>query len=379
MNLSDLAADDNPALRRALTARIEAEGSISFADFMRTVLYDPQHGYYRVCDPTLDYESSSNVHPVFGAALGRQLADFWRLLDRPSRFDAFEAGAGSCRLAADILRYVERAEPDFYNALHYVVQDVSLVGPNAAAVVERAGLPPDKVEVAAELPSSPEIEGCILSNELLDALPFLRVRRRDGQLLEVRVGLEGNGFVDVEAPAPAAVEAYFEALGLAPGEGCDAEVNLEAPRWLERAAGALRHGYLLTLDYGYEAPALYAPWRRAGTLLTFYRHTSSNDPYARLGRQDITASVDLTTAQRTGEAAGLRTHGLVAQTEFLTALGISEALAQQPAAGEIEAYYALRRAVMTLTDAAGLGRIRVLIQGRDTPDTPPRGLSGDII
>jgi SAM-dependent MidA family methyltransferase len=124
----------------------------------------------------------------------------------------------------------------------------------------------------------------------------------------------------------------------------------------------LRRGYLLTLDYGYEAEQLYAPWRKRGTLLTFYRHTSGDDPYARIGRQDITASVDFTSVRRAGESAGLTTLGLVAQAQYLAGLGIGEVLAAGPSGSEMEAYYALRRAVIELTDTSGLGRIRVMIQ-----------------
>ena len=108
-------------------------------------------------------------------------------------------------------------------------------------------------------------------------------------------------------------------------------MNLEAPAWIARAANALTRGYVLTLDYGYEAPDLYASWRKRGTLLTFYRHTSSDDPYTHIGRQDITASVDFTTVRRAGEAAGLRTHGTTTQAELLANLGAGDLLAQPPA------------------------------------------------
>jgi SAM-dependent MidA family methyltransferase len=229
------------------------------------------------------------------------------------------------------------------------------------------------VRVAESLPPSGSIEGCVLSNELLDALPFERVRAREGRLLEVQAGLEGERLVDVEVPGRGEIEAYFNALGLLPAEGCDAEVGLAAVEWARRAAGTLQRGYLLTLDYGYEAAELFAPWRKRGSLLTFYRHTSGDDPYARIGRQDITASVDFTSVKRAGEEAGLETLGLTTQTDFLTALGIGETLARQPGPDEIEAYYALRRSVIELTDPSGLGRIRVLVQGRDVPDRMPLG------
>src|SRR6266550_3370195 len=252
MTLTEFAAEENAALKDIIAARIRTEGSISFAHFMRLALYHPVHGYYHACDPSRDYQSSPNVHPVFGAMLARQIAGFWRSLGRPSRFDVFEAGAGNGRLAADILRAVRGSEPDLYDATCYVLHDVTLDDEDASRL-EVAGLPLEKLRIATTLPEEPEIEGCILSNELLDALPYHRVRFRDGRLLELRVGVEGDRFVDVEAEPPPELRAYFDALGLLPGEGCDAEVCLEAATWIKTSAHALKRGYILTLDYGYEA------------------------------------------------------------------------------------------------------------------------------
>jgi SAM-dependent MidA family methyltransferase len=378
VNLSELDSTDNAALKAIILDRIRAAGPISFAEFYELAMYHPRHGYYFACDPTLDFQSSPNVHPVFGACIARQLAAFWRALDRPARFDAFEAGAGSGRLAADALRYLRASEPSFYDAIRYVVQDVSLGGADPWRRLEALDLPRDKVEVAASLPEAPQVEGCILSNELLDALPFHRLRRRDGSLYELLVGLQDGRLVDVEAEPRPDVVSHFEALGVSPGDGCDAEVCLAAPAWMTRAAHALRRGYVLTLDYGYEAPELYAAWRKRGTLLTFYRHTSGDDPYARIGRQDITASVDFTSVRRAGEAAGLQTLGMTTQTELLADLGIGEALAAPPEANQIEAYYALRKAVMELTDASGLGRIKALLMGKGVPPyvLPPFASTG---
>jgi SAM-dependent MidA family methyltransferase len=133
---------------------------------------------------------------------------------------------------------------------------------------------------------------------------------------------------------------------------------------MEEVGRALACGFVLTFDYGYPAEELYAPWRRDGTLLCFYRHNPSTDPYARLGRQDMTAHVDFTTLVETGRRQGLEPLGITTQTRFLAALGIgaglSRAAGDQPLA--LEEYYARRRAVLELIDTAGLGRIRVLIQ-----------------
>ncbi len=379
MTLFELdSGDANLALKDIIAERIRRDGPISFRDFMDLALYHPVHGYYVTCDPARDYQSSPNVHPIFAACIGRQLAQMWRLLGSPQRFDVLEAGAGSGRLAGDVARWLREQEPEVYAALRYRLQDVTYSHERIAEVTRQIGLPAEKVSLMRDLPDGPEVEGCILSNELIDALPVHRVRVEKGRLRELRVGVSAGRFVDVSVdPAPELV-CHFEGLGLLPGEGCEADVNLDAGPWIRRAALALRRGYLLTLDYGYRAPDLYAPWRRRGTLLTFYRHTSGEDAYARAGRQDITASVDFTTLMREGSEAGLRTLGLTTQAEFLGRLGIGEAVRRPPEPRQFEAFYALRRSVIELTDLSGLGRIKVLAQGRRVPDAPLLGFEGPV-
>ena len=359
-------ATENLALKEVIVARIQAEGPLPFRDFMEAALYHPLHGYYRSPRETMgregDYLTSPEVSPVFGVLVGRQLREMWQAMARPARFDVVEAGAGTGALCRDLLRWARRQDPAFRAAVGYTIAEVS--EPLAARQRLVAGEEGCDVRWAADLPEA--VRGCILSNELLDSFPVHRVTVVGGELREVFVGWDGEHFVEeARPPSTPALEAYFQRLGLLPGEGCLAEVNLEADAWLRRAAAALREGFLLTFDYGYVAEDLYAPWRRDGTLLCFYRHNPSADPYARLGRQDITSHVDFTTLRRSGEQAGLRTLGLVSQSELLTNLGVMEALAPPgEGGGDLEEYYARRRAVSELIDPAALGRIRVLVQSK---------------
>jgi SAM-dependent MidA family methyltransferase len=162
-----------------------------------------------------------------------------------------------------------------------------------------------------------------------------------------------------------ALEDYFRRLGLLPGEDCQAEVNLDALDWMKAAARALGRGFVMTFDYGYPADQLYAPWRRQGTFLCFYRHNASVDPYVRVGRQDMTSHVDFTSLIQAGEEAGLQTVGLTSQARFLDALGIGGALSGAAQAElSLEEYYARRRALTELLDPAGLGRIRCSSRAR---------------
>jgi len=298
----------------------------------------------------------------------------WQVMGERRRFDVVEAGAGTGRLCRDILRWARSHAPGFRGALAYTIVEVS----DAQAERQRETLAEEGCDVrwSADLPDT--IEGCLLSNELLDSFPVHRVSVSEGALLEVFVGWDGVRFMEeLRPPSAPELETYFNRLGLLPGEGCSAEVNLAALEWMRRAGLALRCGFLLTLDYGYEAPELYAPWRRDGTLLCFYRHNAAADPYARLGRQDITSHVDFTSLQRAGEESGLRTLGLVSQSEFLMGLGIAEAMSP-PVEGDadLEEYYARRQAVSELVDPAALGRIRVLVQAKGVRDPRLTGLRG---
>lgn len=373
-------ATENAALREAIVASILSQGAIPFRDFMEVALYDPQHGYYRSRREKMgregDYLTSPEVSPAFGVLVGRQLREMWQAMDRPHRFDIVEAGAGTGRLCRDILRWAGSHAPDFRTALAYTIVEVS----DAQIQRQRETLAEEGegVRWSAELPDG--IEGCLVSNELLDSFPVHRVAVRDGNLMEVFVGWDGARFVEeLRPPSRSEIPAYFRRLGLLPGEGCRAEVNLAAAQWMGRAGHALHRGFILTFDYGYEAQELYTPWRRDGTLLCFYRHNPSSDPYARLGRQDITSHLDFTTLRRAGEEAGLQTLGLVCQSEFLVNLGIAEALAP-PAEGavDLEEYHARRRALSELIDPAALGRIRVLVQAKDVGRPRLTGLEGDL-
>jgi SAM-dependent MidA family methyltransferase len=381
---------ENPLLVAEIRARLEREGRMTFRDFMEMALYHPRHGYYRSPREKMgragDYLTSPEVHPVFGHMVGRQLAEMWQVMGSPPRFDLLEMGAGNGLLARDILRWAQRLHPAFLEALTYRIAETS------PALVERQRHTLEALALAegkatweaGEAPVTGSVSGCLFSNELVDSFPVHRVAVEGGELLEVYVvWREGRFQEELGPPSTPELAAYFERLGLLPGEGCRAEVNLAALAWMRQVAAALARGFVLTFDYGHEARDLYAPWRRDGTLLCFYRHNPSPDPYARVGKQDMTAHVDFTSLVAAGQRHGLEPLGITTQSRFLAALGIGEALARLPggqaaAAGTelpLEEYYARRRAVSELLDPAGLGRIRVLVQAKGVGPCALRGLT----
>jgi SAM-dependent MidA family methyltransferase len=371
------AVGQDEALATRIQEEIARSGPITFARFMEMALYDPDGGYYRAeaARPGRegDFLTAPETHPIFGAALARGLVEAWERLDRPDPFTLREYGAGTGALAQAILERLEVEGSGLRDALRYDPVEIEPRRLEAVAErLERAGHA--RVLAPVGSPLTPVV-GTILANEVLDALPTHRVVARGGRLLEVLVGSSGGTFHDVEsAPTTPALAARLAAEGISLADGQRAEICLALEPWLAGVAAGLRRGLLLLIDYGHPAAALYDPVRRPnGTLLAYLRQRAHDDPYRHVGRQDLTAHVDLTAVERAAAAAGLTHLGTATQAEFLMGLGIEDLLRaiQADPATALEAYLAVRSGLMRLLDPAATGRFAVLGFGRGWPDGPP--------
>ncbi|MBI4295152.1 MAG: SAM-dependent methyltransferase [Chloroflexi bacterium] len=339
---------------------IRRQGPITFARFMELALFDPGEGYYTsVPEPVGgqgDYYTSPTAHPIFAALIGLQLEQMWHILGRPTPFYVVESGAGKGLLARDILAYLPRLSPDMMRSVCYVALD------RRAGVQNAPGL---QRLIAATVPLR-QVVGCFLCNELMDALPTHRVMQRGGQLMELYVGLEAGKFADVVAePSTPRLQQHMEAEGVSLAEGCISEVNLEATRWLEAAAHSLGRGFLTIIDYGYLARERLSPEWSRGSITTYYQHTMADDPYVRVGRQDITSHVDFTSLVMAGDRSGLSCLGLTSQRQFLHNLGLDQFVrALSGCALSYQHYLANRMAMQDLARPDGPGGFKVLIQSK---------------
>jgi SAM-dependent MidA family methyltransferase len=364
----------NPALIARLTDAIRRDGRITFARFMETALYDPEHGYYRsaVRRPGRggDFITSPELHPFFGFTLARQVADAWERLGCPDRLVVREHGAGIGGLAYDIIAALSQRWPEVRAALDYRLIEVNPHrGAQALAAMAEAGLG-DVVRLEDPAAMPPEA-GVVLANEVVDALPVHRLIVRDGAPREGWVTLDPQGaFVEVEgdlSPEVTAlgIPAYLASAGVdlaAMPDGARLEVSPAAADWIRAVAASLTRGFAFVIDYGYAAATLYRDHRLDGLVRGYAEHTVTDDPFIRVGEQDLTAHVDFTWLARAAEAAGMREIGLTTQGDFLERLGLGEWLVQlQTTPGvALEEYYGAQAAVFRLIDPAGLGRFRVL-------------------
>jgi len=364
---------DDRELRAIILDRIGARGRITFADYMRACLYEPALGYYtspgRKVGAEGDFYTSINVHRVFGRVIAREIIRMWEAMDSPPRFEIVEAGGGNGRLALDILETVAELSPPLYEVLTYrlIETEPSLRDAQAAMLAGhgekwRWNTPEDLA--TGHLTFS----GCLLSNELIDSFPVHLVEMTPTGLMEVFVTAADGEFAEqLDLPSTPELEERLARLGVELLPGQRAEINLDAVRWLAGVARALERGFVMTIDYGYPAAELYAPFRKNGTLLCYYRHRIEEDPYIRAGMQDMTSHVDFTTLIDRGEALGLEKVWFGEQYRFLMGAGLMEELMAMEAGASSEEERRNSRLILKklILPDGGMGdTFKVLIQAK---------------
>jgi len=349
------------SLSERLRDRIAREGPISFYDFMRAALYDPEDGYYArgaAIGEGGDFVTSPHVCRAFGWSLARLFAIEAEAL--PGPVDFVEVGAGSGQFLEDFAAAVRGMDPGLAARLRLTAVETSAAGRRAIAgrVIEPA---PRVLSDPSELaPGS--VNGWIFSNELYDALPVARVAGSENGLEELRVAWRGERFGWSTAPAPEAHRAHLAGLGVTLAPGQKGEIAPDAALLHGHLARALARGSVVAFDYGHPARVLYHPFARPeGTLAVHSGGRRGGDPLERPGEQDLTAHVNWDVLLAVGEAEGLRAERLVRQGLFLSEIGILDF-----AASDAEKWRIYR-----LLDPEGMGeQISVLVQRRGMTSGP---------
>ena len=375
--------ESDPLLVERITTEIRRDGPMTFARFMELALYDPDAGYYTAARPPAepetgpgrrgDFLTAPEGHPIFGWAIARHLESVWEGLGRPDRFVVREHGAGSGALAGSILDGLRRSASPLLPATRYQAIDSS---PTRLAALRNRFADDGLAGHLEPFDQRPET-GAILANELLDALPVHRVEGGPGgELLErfVSIAADGGFTTTLGPPSTRALASRLAAENVTLGSGQPAEVCLVLDRWISEAAATLERGELLLIDYGHPAPELYRP-ERGSTLRAYHRHRVHADPFVAIGRQDVTAHVDLTAVERAAGAADLTRIGQTTQARFLDALGTGELLVglQTDPSIDLGRYLEARSALVRMLDPRATGVFAVLAFGRDLVTDRIRG------
>ncbi|MBA3033783.1 MAG: SAM-dependent methyltransferase [Gammaproteobacteria bacterium] len=354
-------------LSRRIAARIAAAGGwLPFVDYMDMALHLPGLGYYAGGSHKFgaagDFVTAPELTPLFGQALAAQVAEV--LAAVPPASTLLEVGAGSGRLAADLLLALEAlgALPERYGILELsgelrARQQATL----AASAPHLAG----RVDWLEELPE--HFCGCVVANELIDAFPTHAVAWRETGPQERGVVLTEDGFCWAERPATGALAAAMAALPVsAPYES---EINLAARAWVAEWGHRLERGALLLIDYGLPRHELYHQERNHGTLRCHYRHRAHDNLFWWPGLADITSHVDFTAVAEAGFEAGLEVLGYTNQANFLINCGIGELLAARQEAGGEQALRAsgALKVLLAPGEMGELFKVIALGRGIETP------------
>ncbi|NJD26281.1 MAG: class I SAM-dependent methyltransferase [Betaproteobacteria bacterium] len=360
-------------LRDAIAA---GGGWLSFARFMELALYAPGLGYYTAGATKFgaagDFVTAPEMTPLFGRVLARQAAEVMAV----SAPAIIEAGAGSGRLAGDLLGELERlgALPESYAILELSPDLRERQRATLAAAV------PHLLSRVVWLDALPErFSGLVIGNEVLDAMPVHVVAWRDAGTFERGIALDADGgFTWNERRATGHLLAAAEEIGrqcLLP-PGYESEIALAPRAWVGEWGSRLESGALLLIDYGFPRREFYHPQRGRGTLMCHYRHQAHPDPFLLPGLQDITAHVDFTAVAAAADAAGLDVLGYASQGQFLLNGGILDLLA--PENDGSAAWFRAAGAVNKLILPHEMGELfKVIAIGRGLPRSPSGFARGD--
>jgi SAM-dependent MidA family methyltransferase len=329
-----------------------AGGWMPFSRYMEAALYAPGLGYYAAGAMKFgaagDFVTAPEMTPLFGRTLAHAIAPV--MIE--SGGEVLELGAGSGRLATDLLGELDRLE-----ALpsRYLILEVSadLRQRQQETIARERPHLAERVQWLDALPQ--HFCGVILGNEVLDALPVDWVHWTEAGPQVRGVVLEGDAFAWQDRPiADPVLRARAEALNLPPGYV--SEINLTADALIASLGQRLDRGMILMIDYGFSAAEYYHPQRHMGTLRAHYRHHALDDPFYLPGLCDLTAHVDFSAVARAATAAGLELAGYTSQASFLLNSSLTELLMQTPPT-DAAAYLPQANAVQRLVSPAEMGEL----------------------
>ena len=320
-NNKDLSQIHSELVMENLAKEIKAnQGWISFEDFFDFVMYKPGLGYYsagaKKLGPSGDFTTSPEISRLFGKTVSNQVIALLNNFESPS---IIEIGAGSGKLAYDIINNLINSKVDFDK---YYILEVS------ADFIERQKqelslLPNEVFEKVIWLDSILEapVEGIVIGNEVVDALPFKRFTVVDHKIQEIGVSIKNGQLTestrDADKTLAEEVRLIEKALNRDFEQNYTSEIRLNIGQWLKGISSMLKSGAILFIDYGYSRQEYYAADRKNGSMICHYRNAAHENPFLNLGVQDISASVEFTLLAEKALEEQLEVGLFTSQSDFL--------------------------------------------------------------
>jgi SAM-dependent MidA family methyltransferase len=353
--------------------------AIPFRRYMELCLYHPRWGYYRREGTKIgkegDFYTSSHVGDLFGRVMSDVFEEMRRFFLPHPRWMLVEVGAGDGRLMEQMIKGLEEKGIGRDELMCCLVETSPYHRRLQERRLEGAPYPLRWAGRLSDLPGG--MPAVVVSNELLDAFPVHRIRRREGVLREIYVTMRDGRFLETDGPlSTGALEDYVHRFGLRLEEGEQAEVNLDARDWMRELGQWLEKGFVITVDYGGETTEVAGSGRPQGTLRCFSRHRVHGNPYRAPGEEDLTSDVNFEALRAWGEEAGLKTLLYTTQGDWLVRSGILDYLEDHQNPDPFSEVARRNRAVRQLILPGGMGDLfKVLIQWKGEGHPALRGMN----
>ncbi len=339
-------------------------GKITFKRFMELALYAPGLGYYSAGNckfgPAGDFVTAPEISPLFGQSVSFALQAILQNFSSNSRPCILELGAGTGKLAADILENLD------YLPEKYYILEIS------ADLIERqknylkTSLNPSlfsSIQWLTQLPSTP-FAGIILANEVIDAMPVHKIKLSCENTVqtywEYYVKFQDNQFQwQVDPPStPILAQALSHISSLTNiSEDFTCEINTDLKPWLAGLAEFLTQGVMIFIDYGFPEHEYYHADRKMGTLMCHYRHRAHDDVFQHIGLTDITAHVDFTALANAAHELELNVAGFTTQGAYLLDNNLTHFAQQALQNASTVTPYLIAQQVQQLTSPQEMGEL----------------------
>ena len=317
------------ALRERIATEMQQSGGwLGFDRFMELALYAPGLGYYAngstkfgtmpqgtrkkdgsVTGAGSDFVTAPEMTALFGYTLAQPLA---QALQATGPFEIWEFGAGTGALALQLITALKAMGQ---RVDRYTIVDLSDSLKERQRHTLREHL--DVVHWAAALPEA--MQGVVIGNEVLDAMPVKLLARIKGAWLERGVVLENGDWAWADKPTglrpPLKINGEHDYL---------TEIHPQAEAFVRTLGDRLTLGAIFLLDYGFPEAEYYHEQRHMGTVMCHRAHLADGNPLEAVGLKDITAHVNFTGIAVAAQDAGLEVLGYTSQAHFLMNCGIVE-------------------------------------------------------
>ncbi|MFL2634940.1 MAG: SAM-dependent methyltransferase [Dehalococcoidia bacterium] len=368
-------AFDTP-ITKVIKKLIESnKGKINFANFMSTCMTNENFGYYSSkhlsWDQKGDYQTSPEVHPVFGYLWAKQINECWGKMNKPKKIQIIEIGAGSAIFMANICTWIKSQNNELYDAAEIILLDVSQKRLDQQKKIL------DTYEINASFSTLSEFlnkktksDAIVISNEFFDCLPFHLIKKHKKNIYEIFVSLSDNNelIFKEEILSDKKIIDFINNMEITLFEGCIVEITPQAYEASQKIAELLNSGYIITIDYGDLAENLLQEWNKEGTFKAITNHMLTH-PLDDPGNVDITADVNFTILKKGLEEKQFKVNALTSQWQSLINLGIFELIKKEDKIdfNNSARYFKTNQALSKLLEPEQLGKMKVQIAGKNVP------------